>query len=291
MMKIEKYVLPVAGLGTRFLPATKAIPKEMLTVVDKPLIQYAVEEAVEAGAKQIILVTHASKRALEDHFDLNLQLEQQLEEKGKFALLEKVQSILPDGVEVISVRQPLALGLGHAVRCAQSVVGDEPFGVILPDVLIHHTTGCMKQLADAFAEHRGSMIGVETVAREEVDKYGIVSLQPNESGDVQRMSGVVEKPSPEAAPSTLSVVGRYILTPRVMALLRQTDAGAGGEIQLTDAIAALIDEEPVYACRFEGESYDCGYKLGFIRANLEYALRDTEIGDEVATLLKGLTNG
>lgn len=276
-MKITKYVLPVAGLGTRFLPATKAIPKEMLTVVDRPLIQYAVEEAIEAGAEQIILVSHSSKRALEDHFDKFPELERTLQAKGKLDLLEKVQAILPAGVEVVTVRQPEPLGLGHAVRCAQSIVGDEPFGLILPDVLIHNAPGCMKQLAAAFEQQQASIIGVEPVAPQEVDKYGIVSLRAGESGLCQQMEAVVEKPPQDQAPSNLSIVGRYILTPKVMSLLAETGAGAGGEIQLTDAIATLMEHEPVYAYTFEGTSHDCGHKLGFIRANLEYGLEDPEI--------------
>ncbi len=289
-MKITKYVLPVAGLGTRFLPATKAIPKEMLTVVDRPLIQYAVEEAVEAGAKQIILVSHSSKRALEDHFDKNPELENTLQAKGKLELLEKVKSILPADVEVVVVRQPEPLGLGHAVRCAQSIVGDEPFGVILPDVLIHNAPGCMKQLAAAFEQQRASIIGVEPVAPEEVDKYGIVSLRDGESGNCQQMEAVIEKPSPDQAPSNLSVVGRYILTPKVMSLLVETGAGAGGEIQLTDAIATLIKHEPVYAYTFDGISYDCGHKLGFVRANLEYGLRDSEISGALQQMMRKQLN-
>jgi len=287
-MKITKYVLPVAGLGTRFLPATKAIPKEMLTVVDKPLIQYIVEEAVEAGAEQLILVTHASKRALEDHFDKMPELERVLEEKGKQQLLEKVRSIIPEHVEVIAVRQPEPLGLGHAVLCAAPVVGDAPFAVMLPDVLIHNSPGCMAQLVELFETQGSSIIGVENVAREEVNKYGIVSLQPDEQGALQRMSGVVEKPTPEQAPSTLSVVGRYILTPKVMELLRETESGAGGEIQLTDAIATLITQEPVYAYTFKGSSYDCGHKMGFVQANLEYALRDPEISAELEQQIQRL---
>ena len=287
-MKITKYVLPVAGLGTRFLPATKAIPKEMLTVVDKPLIQYIVEEAVEAGAEQIILVTHASKRALEDHVDKMPELERVLEEKGKQQLLEKVRSIIPEHVEVIAVRQPEPLGLGHAVLCAAPVVGDAPFAVMLPDVLIHNSPGCMAQLVELFETQGSSIIGVENVAREEVNKYGIVSLQPDEQGALQRMSGVVEKPTPEQAPSTLSVVGRYILTPKVMELLRETESGAGGEIQLTDAIATLITQEPVYAYTFKGSSYDCGHKMGFVQANLEYALRDPEISAELEQQIQRL---
>lgn len=290
-MKVTKYVLPVAGLGTRFLPATKAIPKEMLPVVDKPLIQYAVEEAVEAGAREIVLVTHASKRALEDHFDKDLLLESALEAKGKDQLLERVRSILPEGVQVISVRQPEPLGLGHAVWCARHVVGDEPFGVILPDVLIHHPQrGCMAQLVDGYERYGASMIGVETVPLDEVEKYGIVSLAQDGEGNIQPMTGVVEKPSPQDAPSQLSVVGRYILTSRVMKLLETTERGAGGEIQLTDAIAEAIEEETVYAYRFEGTSYDCGHKLGFIRANLEYALRDPEIGSSVQQLIQEQSN-
>ena len=291
-MRVRKYVLPVAGLGTRFLPATKAIPKEMLTVVDRPLIQYVVEEAVEAGAEEIVLVTHPDKGALEKHFAPDSRLESALEARGKRELLQKVRAILPAGVTVTAVYQHEPLGLGHAVLCAREVVGEEPFGVILPDVLIYHEAqGCMRQMAGAFAQKGGSIIGVETVPREEVDKYGIVSLAEGEEGRLQKMVGVVEKPSVEKAPSQLSVVGRYILTPRVMELLEGTAAGAGGEIQLTDAIAALIEEEPVYAYTFEGVSYDCGYKFGYIRANLEYALRDPEICGAVRKLVEGHADG
>ncbi len=291
-MKIKKYVLPVAGLGTRFLPATKAIPKEMLPVVDKPLIQYAVEEAAEAGAEQIILVTHPSKLALEDHFAVNSELESALIEKGKDELLQKVRSILPEGVTVTTVYQYEPLGLGHAVLCAKEIVGDEPFGVILPDVLVYNPEkGCMRQLADSYEQKGASIIGVETVPLDEVHKYGIVSLTERGEEKLQRMSGVVEKPPVEDAPSQLSVVGRYILTARVMELLESTERGAGGEIQLTDAIAALIAEEPVFAYAFDGTSYDCGYKYGYVRANIEYALRDGEIGDEVGQLIQKHAGG
>jgi UTP--glucose-1-phosphate uridylyltransferase len=278
MKVVEKYILPVAGLGTRFLPATKAIPKEMLPVVDKPLIQYAAEEAIEAGAKQLILVTHANKRALEDHFDYFPELESELEAKGKDVLLQKVRDILPNMVEVIVVRQAKPLGLGHAVLCARSVVGEEPFGVILPDVLVDNRPGCMAQLASQYAEKQNSIIGVEDVSIEDVHKYGIVSLVSNSEQRLQQMVGVVEKPLPKETPSTLSMVGRYILTPRIMKMLERTKPGAGGEIQLTDGISALINEEPVYAYSFDGKSYDCGHKLGFVQANAEYALKDPEIG-------------
>lgn len=291
-MKITKYVFPVAGLGTRFLPATKAIPKEMLTVVDRPLIQYVVEEAVEAGAEEIILVSHPDKGALEEHFKKNPGLESTLEEKGKDELLQKVRSILPKGVTVSVVYQHQPLGLGHAVLCAKDLVGDEPFGVLLPDVLIHNSgDGCMAQMVEAFEQHGSSIIGVEAVPLEEVDKYGIVSLEKREGGKLQKMRGVVEKPSAEEAPSQLSVVGRYLLTPKVMELLEITGSGAGGEIQLTDAIASLIAEEPVFAYTFEGISYDCGYKFGYVRANIEYALRDEEIKDEVLQLIEGHVGG
>ncbi|MBC8520302.1 MAG: UTP--glucose-1-phosphate uridylyltransferase GalU [Gammaproteobacteria bacterium] len=291
-MKITKYVFPVAGLGTRFLPATKAIPKEMLTVVDRPLIQYVVEEAVEAGAEEIILVSHPEKSALEEHFRENPRLEAALEDKGKDELLQKVRSILPKGVTVSVVYQHQPLGLGHAVLCARDAVGDEPFGVILPDVLIHNGgQGCMAQMVKAFGEKGSAIIGVETVPLDEVEKYGIVSLEEGESGKLQRMSGVVEKPSTAEAPSQLSVVGRYLLTPKVMDLLETTESGAGGEIQLTDAIAALIVEESVYAYTFDGISYDCGYKFGYVRANIEYALRDNEIGDEVGQLIQKHAGG
>ncbi|MBT3196266.1 MAG: UTP--glucose-1-phosphate uridylyltransferase, partial [Gammaproteobacteria bacterium] len=231
-MPIKKYVLPVAGLGTRFLPATKAIPKEMLPIVDKPLIQYVVEEAVEAGATEIILVTHPSKRALEDHFDINVELERTLEKKGKTQLLERVRTILPENIRVAAVRQHEPLGLGHAVLCAKELVGNEPFGVILPDVLIHHPQrGCMAQMMKVYQQLGHSIIAVEPVAHDQVDKYGIVSLEAGGEEGLRQLSGIVEKPTPENAPSNLSVVGRYILPPRVMQLLEQTTPGSGGEIQ------------------------------------------------------------
>lgn len=289
-MKITKYIIPVAGMGTRFLPATKAIPKEMLPVVDKPLIQYVVDEAAAAGAEEIILVTHPDKHPLKAHFSKNEKLEEALEKSGKDALLQKVYSILPAGVTVTTVDQMEPLGLGHAVLCAREIVGDEPFGVILPDVLIYDDKqGCMEQMVQEFEQQGESIIGVEEVPLEDVDKYGIVSLANSENvgskNRKQRMSGVVEKPAPESAPSRLSVVGRYILTPRVMEILENTKIGAGGEIQLTDAIATLIGEEPVFAYTFKGESYDCGCKYGYLRANIEYGLRDLEVSEQLQRLI------
>jgi len=259
----------------------------MLTVVDRPLIQYVLEEAVEAGAEEIVLVSHPDKRTLEEHFNKNARLESALEEQGKGQLLQKVRSILPDGVTVSVVYQHQPLGLGHAVLCAKDIVGDEPFGVILPDVLIFNSDqGCMAQLVEAFAETGAAIIGVETVPLKDVHRYGIASLKETGRGQLQRMSGIVEKPAIEEAPSQLSAVGRYILTPRIMELLESIGEGVGGEIQLTDAIVSLMDEEPVYAYTFDGISYDCGYKFGYIRANLEYALRDPEIQDEVQGLIQ-----
>jgi len=262
--KIRKAVFPVAGLGTRFLPATKANPKEMLTVVDKPLIQYAAEEAIAAGVEELIFVTSSSKRAIEDHFDKNFEMETELERKGKTELLELVRNVVPKGVSCIYVRQPEALGLGHAVLCAKSVVGNEPFAVILADDLIDGGDNpCMAQMAKTFEYNRCSVLGVEQVPEEETEKYGIVQSDEVTKG-LGRISSIVEKPKPEDAPTNLAVVGRYILTPRIFDLLETIPKGAGGEIQLTDAIAQLLKEEQVLAYQFEGERFDCGSKLGYL---------------------------
>jgi len=278
---IKKAVFPVAGLGTRFLPATKANPKEMLTVVDKPLIQYAAEEAVNAGIEELVFVTSSSKRAIEDHFDKNYELESELEKKGKTELLKIVQEVVPANVTCVYVRQPEALGLGHAVLCAKPVVGDEPFAVILADDLINSggSSCVLGQMVSAYNQYHASILGVEEVPPEETDKYGIVD--PGETdGRVSHVHNIVEKPAPKEARSNLAVVGRYILTPAIFKHLEQIPRGAGGEIQLTDAIEELLREEQVLAYRFEGKRYDCGSKLGYLQATVEYALEHSELRDD-----------
>ena len=287
MAKIGKAVFPVAGLGTRFLPATKANPKEMLTIVDKPLIQYAAEEAIAAGVDELIFVTSSSKRAIEDHFDKNFEMETELERKGKTELLELVRNVVPKGVSCVYVRQPEALGLGHAVLCAKSVVGNEPFAVILADDLIDggEHAHCMTQMASTFEYNRCSVLGVEEVPHEETEKYGIVKSDPITEG-LSRVSSIVEKPKPDEAPTNLAVVGRYILTPRIFELLENIPKGAGGEVQLTDAIAALLKEEQVLAYQFKGERYDCGSKLGYLKATVEFALQHHELNEEFRSYLR-----
>ena len=288
MTKIRKAVFPVAGLGTRFLPATKASPKEMLPVVDKPLIQYAVEEAVEAGITELIFVTGRNKRSIPDHFDKAYELEAELEAKGKDKLLKLTRDIVPPHVSCIYLRQSEALGLGHAVLCAKPVVGDEPFAVILADDLIdNEQKGCIKQMVESYASHSSSVLAVQRVEKDETDKYGIVSLENNTDNE-GFISGIVEKPAPDVAPSTLAVVGRYILTPRIFHFLEKTQRGAGNEIQLTDAIAALLADEKVYAYPFDGIRYDCGSKLGYLQANVELGMKHPEIGAEFTQYIKGL---
>lgn len=275
--KLRKAVFPVAGMGTRFLPATKANPKEMLPIVDKPLIQYAAEEAIRAGITELIFVTSSSKRAIEDHFDKHFELETLLKTRQKTELLSILNDIVPEGVSCVYVRQPEALGLGHAVLCAKPVVGNEPFAVILADDLInHHEQGCLGQMAEIFAEQQCSILGVEKVGPDETDKYGIVDVARlfERLGEVE---GIVEKPLPAEAPSTLAVVGRYILTPRIFSLLERTGRGQGGEIQLTDAIAALLGEEKVLAYQFRGQRFDCGDKLGYLKATVEFALQHPQL--------------
>ena len=287
MKPLTKAILPVAGLGTRFLPATKAIPKEMLTVVDKPLIQYIVQEAAEAGITDIILVTHSSKGAIENHFDKNYELEMELKLRGKEERLEPLREIIPDGVRLVSVRQPEALGLGHAILCAASIIQeDEPFAVLLPDVLMYHPErGCLAQMMEAYHRLHTSVVALEAVAPEEVEKYGIAEA----CGDDLRIRRLVEKPSMDEAPSNLAVVGRYIFTPRLMELLEQTSPGAGGEIQLTDAMGRLLEEEVMFGFEFKGgKSYDCGDKLGYLEANVEYALRDPKLGEPFKQYLQQL---
>lgn len=272
---VRSAVFPVAGRGTRFLPATKASPKEMLPVVDKPLIQYAVEEAVAAGATKLIFVTGSSKRAIEDHFDTDAELERALTEAGKTELLESIQGIVPDGVTCIYIRQGEPLGLGHAVLCAQPAVGDEPFFVHLADDLIAGDTPCLTQMAAEHARHGGGVIAVENVPPEDTSSYGIVAV---DEADDKRIIRIVEKPAPEDAPSNLAVVGRYLLPGAIFDKLETTGRGAGGEIQLTDAIADLLEESPVYAYGFEGERFDCGSKLGYLKATVAYGLEHPDTG-------------
>ena len=287
--KIKTAVFPVAGLGTRFLPATKANPKEMLPVVDKPLIQYAAEEAIAAGVTQLVFVTSSSKRAIEDHFDKNFELETMLAQRGKEELLSIVHDILPQGVNCVYIRQPEALGLGHAVLCAKNVVGNHPFAVILADDLIDDdNTGCLSQMVALHKEHQCSVLGVEEVDPSETDKYGIVKTSRIDER-LGKISEIVEKPKPEDAPSNLGVVGRYILTPRIFDILEKTGKGAGGEIQLTDAIAKLLDYEAVFAYEFQGKRYDCGSKLGYLVATVEFALKHPELKDEFKRYLDSLS--
>jgi UTP--glucose-1-phosphate uridylyltransferase len=277
--KVTKAVFPVAGLGTRFLPATKANPKEMLPIVDKPLIQYAAEEAVKAGINELIFVTSSSKRAIEDHFDKNYELETELAQRGKSQLLSIVQNVVPEHVTCVYVRQPEALGLGHAVLCARPVVGDDPFAVILADDLIECADECcLSQMVAVYEEHGCSILGVEEVPGNETDRYGIVD-PASSSGRNSVVRNIVEKPAPKDARSNLAVVGRYILNPGIFTHLQTIPRGAGGEIQLTDAIEELLKEEQVLAYRFEGKRYDCGSKLGYLQATVEYALRHTELRD------------
>jgi UTP--glucose-1-phosphate uridylyltransferase len=283
MQKIKKAVFPVAGMGTRFLPATKASPKEMLPIVDKPLIQYAVEEAVEAGCTDIVFITGRNKRSIEDHFDKAYELETELERKNKNALLELTQNILPEGVNLMYIRQTEALGLGHAVLCAAPAVGNEPFAVILADDLIDAPKGALAQMMDVYNATGSSVLGVETVDPSQTGSYGIVEIAPKDA--YQRVTSIVEKPKPADAPSNLAVVGRYILTPAIFDLLRHTQAGAGGEIQLTDAIATLLQQETVLAHAFSGQRYDCGSKLGYLQATLAYGCKHPEVGAEFAKMV------
>ena len=284
MKPIKKCVFPVAGMGTRFLPATKASPKEMLPIVDKPLVQYAVEEAVEAGCTEMVFITGRNKRSIEDHFDKAYELETELELRQKDKLLAHVRDILPPNITCLYIRQTEALGLGHAVLCAQAAVGDEPFAVILADDLIDAPKGALKQMVDVYNQSGNSVLGVETVDPSQTGSYGIVEVE--QLKNYQRIINIVEKPKPEEAPSNLAVVGRYILTPRIFDLLTNLPRGAGGEIQLTDGIARLLDHEFVLAHAFEGKRYDCGSKLGYLEATVAYGLKHTETGEQFKELLK-----
>ena len=283
--KLRKAVFPVAGLGSRFLPVTKASPKEMLPIVDKPLIQYAVEEAAAAGITEMIFVTGRNKRAIEDHFDKAYELETELERKNKDVLLDMVRSVLPEGVRCIYIRQAEPLGLGHAVLCAQPVVGDDPFAVLLADDLIDAQPPALCRMAEIFAQTGSSLLGVEEVPKSQTQNYGIVTIDRMDD-DTARIHSIVEKPKPADAPSNLGVIGRYVLTPRIFQLLTEVVPGAGGEIQLTDAISALLAHERVLAVRLPGRRYDCGSKIGYLQATLEYGLRHPETGDAFARYLK-----
>lgn len=287
MSKIRTAVFPVAGRGTRFLPATKASPKEMLPIVDKPLIQYAVEEALEAGAERLVFITGSSKRAIEDHFDTDAELERQLAESGKHDLLALVRHIVPPEATCIFVRQGTPLGLGHAVLCAKRAVGNEPFFVHLADDLIYGSVGCLQQMRQHFEQHGASLLGVETVPQDQTGSYGIVATEAEKSG-AQRVTRIVEKPKPADAPSNLAVVGRYILTPAIFSKLERTQRGAGGEIQLTDGIAALLADEAVHVLPFSGIRYDCGSKIGYLRATVEYGLRHPELGASFRAYLQNV---
>ena len=291
VMTIKKAIFPVAGLGTRFLPASKSIPKEMVTVVDRPAIEYVVKEAVAAGIEQIILVTHSSKASIENYFDRNFELETTLEQKKKFDLLKEIKNILPEHVSVVSVRQPQPLGLGHAVLCAKSIVGNDDFAVLLPDVLVKDAdlTNDLSLMIQRFNETHASQIMVEAVPDHLVDQYGIVDVAsvPNEGQSIV-MQGIVEKPAVGSAPSNLSVVGRYILPAEIMQLLEQTPKGAGNEIQLTDAIAMLQQTNTVEAYRMKGQTFDCGSKLGYLKAVLHYGVDHPTLGEAFKVLIQEL---
>jgi len=289
MTKIKTAVFPVAGMGTRFLPATKANPKEMLPIVDKPLIQYAVEEAVSAGMTHMVFITGRTKNSISDHFDKTYELESELEKKGKTKLLKLVQEIVPKNVTCIYIRQAEPLGLGHAVLCAAPVVGNNAFAVILADDLINNPKqSCMQQLVNVYEQYKHSVLAVEEVPKEDTQKYGVINPNPDIKlpNNLYQLNGIVEKPKPEDAPSNLSVVGRYILTPKIFELLSNTQKGAGGEIQLTDAIERLLKYESVNGLQFTGKRFDCGSKLGYLEATVEYALQHEELADDFRVYLE-----
>ncbi len=284
---IRKAVFPVAGLGTRFLPATKAMPKEMLTIVDRPLIQYVVEEALAAGIEEFIFVTGRGKTALEDHFDAAFELETTLEQRGKTQELDSLNSWLPQAGNVIYTRQQHPLGLGHAVWCARHIIGDEPFAVLLPDEIVLHDPPCLKQMVDAYSKTGGNLIAVFDVPRDQTNRYGILEIASENDGLVE-VSGLIEKPDPKDAPSTLSITGRYILQPSVFEHLSRQERGTGNEFQLTDAIAQMIGEAPFHGYRFSGERHDCGNVKGFLKANIAFALARDDTRHDLETYLKSL---
>ena len=284
-MVLKKAVFPVAGQGTRFLPATKAMPKEMLPVVDKPLIQYAVEEARDAGIEEFIFVTGRAKSAIEDHFDYSYELEHLLEEQGKAEILAAIRELIPEAGKVSYTRQQKPLGLGHAVWCARYHIQNEPFAVLLADDLILAKTGCLKQMMTTYHQVGGNLVAVEDISREETDRYGILDVV-DDDGTIAKAKGLVEKPNPADAPSTLSIIGRYILQPEIMMYLNRQEKGAGGEIQLTDAMARSIGEIPFHGQRFEGTRYDCGNQLGFLEANIAFSLDRGNMRDGVREILK-----
>jgi len=287
MKRITKAVFPVAGMGSRFLPATKVSPKEMMPIVDKPLIQYAVEEAVAAGITDMVFITGRNKRAIEDHFDKAYELEAELAMRGKEELLRMVREVIPSHINCIYIRQAEPLGLGHAVLCAKPVVQNEPFAVLLADDLIDGEPPIMKQMVEVFQQHQCSILGVQNVPREQTGQYGIVSSVAL-ADNLERVNGIVEKPEPAVAPTTLAVVGRYILTPRIFHHLEKVQAGAGGEIQLTDGISALMQEEKMLAYRFSGTRYDCGSKLGYLKATVALGLKHPEVSEEFSAYLQSL---
>jgi UTP--glucose-1-phosphate uridylyltransferase len=287
--RVRKAVFPVAGLGTRFLPATKAMPKEMLTVVDRPLIQHVVDEAMEAGIEHFIFVTGRNKSVIEDHFDRQFELEQVLAARGKTSELEVLNNDLPGPGSTSFTRQQEPLGLGHAVWCARELVGNEPFALLLPDVLVQSPgKGCLAQMLDAYGEHGGNIVAVEPVPDDQVKNYGVVSIGGEVDGRILPINGMVEKPKPGTAPSNLTILGRYILQPEIFGLLSAQKKGAGGEIQLTDAMLALLKRQPFYALKYEGRTFDCGSKLGFLTANVAYALARPDLRDAITAEIKKL---
>lgn len=288
MKQVKKAVFPVAGLGTRFLPATKASPKEMMPVVDKPLIQYAVEEAVAAGITDMIFVTGRTKRAIEDHFDKAYELETELALRQKTAMLEFVHKMIPKNINCIYIRQQEALGLGHAVLCAKPAIGNDPFAVLLADDLLDGNPPVLKQMTDVYDYYRCSVLGVMDVPKSETKSYGIVNAKPI-AERLERIEGIVEKPAPDEAPSTLAVVGRYVFTPHIFQYLENVKPGTGGEIQLTDGIAAMLKDEQVLAYRYDGQRYDCGSKLGYLQATVEFGRRHPEVGEEFSSYLSKLS--
>ncbi|NRG18836.1 UTP--glucose-1-phosphate uridylyltransferase GalU [Rhizobiales bacterium] len=286
--RIRKAVLPVAGLGTRFLPATKAVPKEMLTIVDRPIIQYVVDEAREAGIEHIVFVTGRNKHVIEDHFDIAYELEDTLRERNKTAALEILDRIRPSPGTTSFTRQQEPLGLGHAIWCARDLIGNEPFAILLPDVLIKAGKGCLKQMVELYEESGGNVIAVEEVPQDQTQNYGIVKIKGDADSAVVDINGMVEKPAPGTAPSNLIITGRYILQPEIFDLIAEQEKGAGGEIQLTDAMISLMQNQSFKGLRFEGESYDCGSKAGFLSANIAFAMDDEKLANEVRPLLEGI---